>query len=213
MHGAYQIDGERWWIPHTNTRSITDAVLTPVPRPSGTVMFEELIASRVGQVIHRVIAAAVRDGLSEDETEDLLNRLWLEKPIGGTTAWQTRTRAHLAVSVYLRRLRPQGWELLAAEMHLGTSVADLVWCRPNRLLPTVVFIDEVKTGRRPLDAPELADQIHRLAADGDRIWGAAFGGVRVAQTMVSSQSRFWHSDGTSLSPADGPALASKAGTV
>jgi hypothetical protein len=176
-------------------------------------MFEELIASRVGQVIHRVIGAAVRDGLNDDETEDLLNRLWMEKPIGGTTAWQTRTRAHLAVSVYLRRLRPQGWVLLDAEMHLGTSVADLVWCRPDRFRPTVVFIDEVKTGRRPLDAPELVDQIQRLEADGHRMWGATFGGVRVAQTMVSSRSRFWHSDGTSLSPADGPALAGEAGTL
>ena len=176
-------------------------------------MFEEFIASKVGQVIHCVIAAAVRDGLNDDETEGLLNRLWLEKPIGGTTAWQTRTRAHLAVSVYLRRLRPQGWELLDAEMHLGTSVADLVWCRPDRFDPTTVFIDEVKTGRRPLDAPELADQVHRLSADGHRIWGSAFVGVRVAQTMVSSRSRFWHSDGTLLSPADGPALNNKAETA
>lgn len=169
-------------------------------------MFENHVARQVGSVIHRLIAAAVRDDLDPQEATELVRRAWTETPLGGTTAWQARARAGLAVSVYLRRLRPAGWELLGAEVDLGGATADLVYGRRQGEALTDVFVDEIKSGRRPLEAPELADQVGRLADGGRRRWGARFAGVRVAELAHASRARFWESDGAALRPVDGPRL-------
>ena len=169
-------------------------------------MFESSVTAAVGSVIHRAIAVAVDEGLSPDETHELLRAWWKVAPIGGTTAWQTRTKATVRVGLYLRRLRPVGWELLGSEVPLGDATADLVYGRRTDGELTEVFIDEVKSGRDPLAADDLPDQVARLDAGGHRHWPGVFRGVRVATVARWSESRFWTSDGNTLSPAEGPEL-------
>lgn len=206
MDGAFQIDADRWWILDANIRSTSEGRGTAEKRASGTEMFDDDIARRVGTRIHRVIAAAVHDGLPAGQVGKLVEQWWKEAPLGGTTAWQTRNRAALAAAVYLRLLRPIGWDLIGYEIVLDGAVADLVYSRSVGGAVVEVFIDEVKTGTRVFDQPELADQVHRLEQGGTARWGAAFRGVRVSDLSRASKVGFWTSDGRTLTRSNGPVL-------
>ncbi|MCO8127500.1 hypothetical protein NHL50_09800 [Acidimicrobiia bacterium EGI L10123] len=170
-------------------------------------MFDNTIARQTGTIVHRLVRVAIEQDLGPDDVRGLAEAWWRENPVGGTTAWQTRTRAVLAANVYLRLLRPVGWDLLGAEQHLGSSVADLVWgLRTTAGEIVAVFVDELKTGRDPLTEPELIDQVARLERDASEQWPGVFAGVRVAETRHASRSRFWTSDGSRLLAAQGPDL-------
>jgi len=104
-----------------------------------------------------------------------------------------RNTCGLAASLYLNQLRPpEGWELLAVELPLLASQADLVYCETES---GRVVVDEATLTADALD-PDLVDQVRRLTAGGVKRWRANFIGTRVLLLETPRRSWFQRPDGT-----------------
>lgn len=104
-----------------------------------------------------------------------------------------RNTCGLAASLYLNQLRPpDAWKLLAVELPLLASQADLVYREPAT---GRVAIDETTFTADDLD-PDLVDQVRRLTAGGLERWGPDFVGTRVLLLETPRRSWFQHPDGT-----------------
>jgi hypothetical protein len=165
---------------------------TVVSKPHGAT--EEVtmaVHRRSGENTHLLIAAAVAQGCTADLWQ-LGKALWKTRPVGNTIASQVRTACVTRASAYLRRVQPDRWDLVGAELPVGHAVADLVWTDP---VTGDVVIDEIKSGGSGIDDPTVRSQVRRLYDGGRAEWGDAFVGVRLVPMRALAQTAIWHVDG------------------
>ncbi len=156
------------------------------------------VQAQLGTTTHRLIAAALADGLGDADIAALAAKVWPSAPTGTGHAWALRQKAISGACGYLNRLRPTGCTLIGAEVPLTGARADLVWQTPT----SRVFIDEIKTGTVELDDPTLAAQFARLAGGGQVAWGESFAGVRLCALRLRRLSGFYTVSGGRLVACD-----------
>jgi hypothetical protein len=157
-------------------------------------VWEQRIDSEAGSRVHDLVGMALASGVDPFVAARELFRV---SPIGGSLATSVRLRCASAASVYVRRCRPEGWELVGVEERLEAAIADLVFANGNR-----IFIDELKSGLASPDSARVQNQVQRLAAGGRTRWGRNFVGVRTVP--LAAPARTWFVDAAGR-PVDLPA--------
>jgi hypothetical protein len=144
------------------------------------------VQREAGQMTHQLIALSVETPGSD--ISSLARGLWQQKPVGGPIASQTRTACVTRASAYLRRMRPDGWALVGAEVRVGHAKADLVWVHDAS---GDIVIDEIKSGAPGIGDTGVAGQVRRLYAGGLNEWGDRFVGVRLVQLRAPALTAIW----------------------
>lgn len=104
-----------------------------------------------------------------------------------------RAGMYAAALAYCRDFMPRrgfGWDLIGAEVTVGSCRADLAW----RLPGAQIVFDELKVGASELTAFRSSDQVQRLLTEARRALGVNVLGVRVIHLGGAARSEIVFSD-------------------
>lgn len=150
----------------------------------------------VGDRAHRIVAAALRSEQPPTRSASAITLARCGRQVFADHPVEYRTRESLldavtAAGVYLHRFRPTAnWSLLGDEFAVPGSRFDLV----HRNQAGAVLIDELKLGVGRTAETAVREQIDRYLAEGRRLWGSSFVGVRLCAVHEPLQSRLYLPD-------------------
>lgn len=168
-------------------------------REAGSAL-EQKVRAEVGRRVHRLIALMLVTGVTDAAKAGRV--MWAAAPFGGSVKRSLRLETSRAARVYFAHFHNPAGTLIDIETPvLGDGVrgaqADLVFAVDDEYL----LIREVKNNRLGIDSPKLVDQVERLYAGGQALWGDRLLGVQTVPLEAPRRSFFRGPEGVSEPPS------------